>query len=306
MKTIHQILLLSVVFMGITFTVNAQQNTLYSQYMFNGMTINPAYAGSQGGINTSLIYRQHWTGVGGSPHTSTIAIDSPLGNKRLSVGGLFSQDKIGATTTQNFNVVGAYRINLGEGTLSFGLQGGLNSVAVNFADLTSHVPDPSLPNERVRRNAPNFGGGLFYNTDNYYVGFSVPRLLNSDLGDANSTLVVEEQRYYFVTAGYAFFINPNLVLKPNALIRVTEGAPVQADINVNALLMEWLWLGMTYRTQESVGFITELQLNKIFRIGYSYDLITNSASNITNGSHEFMINLFFENKKNKIKTPRYF
>ncbi|MBB6463916.1 PorP/SprF family type IX secretion system membrane protein [Flammeovirga kamogawensis] len=284
----------------------AQQTTLYSQYMFNGMTINPAYAGAQGGLNASFIYRQHWTGVGGSPNTSTLAIDAPIGSKRMSVGGIFSQDKIGATTTQNMNIMAAYRLPLGNGTLSFGLEGGFNNVSVNFADLTSHLPDPSLPNERVARMSPNFGAGLFYNTDKYYIGFSVPRLIQSDLGDPNSTLVVEEQRNYFLTGGYAFEVNHILVLKPNVLIRYTDGAPLQADINLNALLQEWLWLGVSYRTQESVAFITEIQLNKTFRLGYSYDLVTNSASNITQGSHEFMLNIFFSGKKDKILTPRYF
>lgn len=285
---------------------NAQQTTLYTQYMFNGLTINPAYAGSQGGINSSLIYRQHWSGIGGSPHTTTLAVDSPLGNKRMSIGGLLSQDKIGATTTQNVNVVASYRINLFSGTLSFGLQGGFNSVAVNFADLTSFLPDPALPNETVRRSSPNVGAGLFYNTDHLYVGFSAPRLISSELGDPNSTLVVEEKRHYFISAGYAIELTHLLMLKPNVLIRATEGAPLQADINLNALIMEWLWFGLSYRTQESVALITEVQLGKTFRIGYSYDMITNSASNITNGSHEFMLNVFFENKKKKIKTPRYF
>ncbi|MBB3697769.1 PorP/SprF family type IX secretion system membrane protein [Flammeovirga yaeyamensis] len=292
--------------MALFHQVKAQQTTLYSQYMFNGLTINPAYAGSQGGVNTSLIYRQHWTGVGGSPNTTTLAIDSPLGNKRMSIGGLFSQDKIGATTTQNMNVVASYRINLFSGTLSFGLQGGFNSVAVNFADLTSFLPDPALPDGTVRRNSPNFGAGLFYNTDHLYLGFSAPRLISSDLGDPNSTLVVEEKRHYFLNAGYAIELSHLLMLKPNILFRLTEGAPLQADINLNALIMEWIWFGVSYRTQESFALLTEIQLSKVFRIGYSYDMITNSASNITNGSHEFVINVFFENKKKKIKTPRYF
>ncbi|MBB6460308.1 PorP/SprF family type IX secretion system membrane protein [Flammeovirga kamogawensis] len=300
-------LLFSLLFiLGVAQSIFAQQATMYSQYMFNAMLLNPAYIGAQGGVNSTFIYRQHWSGIGGSPSTATVAIDSPIGSKKIAVGALFSQDKIGVSTIQNFDVMLAYRIAAFNGTLSFGLQGGFNNVSVNFAQLTSYVPDPSIPSQTESKMTPEVGAGIFYNAEKLYAGISAPKLVENDLGDPNSTLVVEGKRHYYIIGGYIFHLSPNVVLKPNTLIKLTEGSPVQADINLNTLLYETLWLGVSYRTLESVAFITEIQFGKMFRVGYSYDLVTNSAQGVTNGSHEFMLNVLLKSKKAKIHTPRYY
>lgn len=284
----------------------AQQSSLYSQYMFNGLVLNPAYTGMSQGINTTLMYRQQWSGVEGSPNTATVSIDSPVGSRAISVGGIFSQEHSGEVTRQTFYGMGAYRLALGKGKLSFGLQIGLNNYKVNFDKFTTHLPDPTLPNGEQQKMAFNVGTGLFYHTDKFYVGFSVPTILKSSLADDNQTLVAEESRSYFFNGGYVFNVGTNFKLKPNVLVGLIEGAPVQFDLNLNALFQEFIWLGVSYSLKESVTFLTQLELSNNFRLGYSYDLVTNANAGNTRGSHEIMLNIFFTGKKAKMLTPRYF
>ncbi|NLR91938.1 PorP/SprF family type IX secretion system membrane protein [Flammeovirga agarivorans] len=285
---------------------NAQQVSLYSQYMFNGLVLNPAYAGNYEGINTNLMYRQQWSGVEGSPNTSTISVDSPLGSKKLSVGGIFSQDKTAETTTQTFYMMAAYRLPLGNGKLSFGLQGGMNFYRVNFQNLNTFLPDPTLPTSMQQESTPNVGFGLFYQTDKWFAGASAPKLLANDLSDGQCTLVAKEERHYFVTGGYLFDVSPTVKLKPNALLAFVEGSPTYFDINLNALLYDWLWFGASYSLKNSFTLLTQLEFGDHFRFGYSYDIVTNAGQGVTRGSHEFMLNIFFTGKKTKMLSPRYF
>ena len=282
-----------------------QQQVLFTQYMFNQMALNPAYAGIHEGISTSLLWREQWVGFDGAPRTQTLSIHSPISFRPISLGAVFIRDQIGVTTQNQANFSYAYRIRLGRTKLSFGLSANLNFYQANFN--LDGIIDPVLNNANINLFLPNFGTGVMWHGDKFYVGFSVPQIVNQKLDPANSDSQSELIRHYFVLAGYVFAPHENLLIKPNFLLKAVEGAPLQADINVNVLLQRLVWLGVSYRSLESLAALVQLQLGPKFQIGYGFDFLTfTDLSAVQSGSHEIMLNYIIQLPKTKILTPRYF
>ncbi|WP_293892866.1 type IX secretion system membrane protein PorP/SprF [Sporocytophaga sp.] len=300
------ILLVSLILMS--WVTKAQQATLYSQYMFNGLAINPAYAGSSEALNFTATGRKQWSGVEGAPSTLTFSAHAPIRKEKMALGALITNDHISVFTQTTLNVVYAYRLHFTSGsTLAFGLQAGASNYLARYSDLTYKAAnDPTLQQEDYNTITPGFGAGIYYNSKKFYAGASVPYLASNFLASKYVANRMELKNHYFFTAGYVTDINENLKFKPSTLIKYIEGAPVQIDYNANFLYKEFLWLGVSYRSKTSLIFLAQVYANDQLSFGYSYDHSLSKLSGFNTGSHEIMISYLFSYTKTKVVTPRYF
>lgn len=293
--------------MGWCFPVFGQQHTMYTQYMFNGLVLNPAYAGSHGDLSLTALAREQWSGLKGAPSTQTFAIHSPIKNKKISLGMVLLRDQIGVSKEHSVYGSYAYRIAMEKGTLSMGLQVGFTSYREDLNDLLLlHRPAADFQDQKSSF-LPNFGAGVFYSSEHFYAGFSVPRMLQNSIDQDNPVSIAKELRHYFLTGGYLFYLSKDLKLKPNFLLKVVEGAPIQFDLNVNLLIKDLIWVGLSHRFAADWNAIFELQMTRRLRLGYAYDFAsTTDLSAVQSGSHEFMLNYVFVKPEQRMKSPRFF
>ena len=218
---------------------SAQQDAMFTQYMFNGLAINPAYAGSHNAISANFINRQQWVGIDGAPQSTSFSVHSPLGGDKLAVGVQLVHDKVGVSKELFTNASLAYVLPVSEtAKLSFGLSVGLDMVDYNFADLEmgTTVVDPNFdPSNSISENKTNFGLGAYYHTKNTYFGVSVPRLMENEYGDE---VTYQQKRHYFVYAGHVFKLHPNVKFKPNVLVKISSNVPMSIDLNANFLFID--------------------------------------------------------------------
>jgi len=287
--------------------VFGQQHTMYTQYMFNGLALNPAYAGSHGELSLTALAREQWSGLEGAPSTQTFAIHSPIKNKKIALGMLLLRDQIGVSKEHSVYGSYAYRIAMEKGTLSMGLQVGFTSYREDLNELLLlHRPAADFQDQKSSF-LPNFGAGLFYSSERFYAGFSVPRMLQNSIDQDNPVSVAKELRHYFLTGGYLFYLSKDLKLKPNFLLKVVTGAPIQLDLNANLLIKDLIWVGLSHRIGADWNAILELQMTRKFRLGYAYDFAsTTDLSAVQSGSHEFMLNYVFVKPEQRMKSPRFF
>ncbi|UXP33997.1 type IX secretion system membrane protein PorP/SprF [Reichenbachiella agarivorans] len=289
--------------------LSAQQQVMYTQYMFNQLAINPAYAGIHDGISTSFLARHQWVGFDGAPKTQTFSIHSPIKYRSVGLGAVLIRDEIGLTDQLGAYFSSSYWINFANNTkLSFGIQASFNQYKVDYSENPNN--DPNLASQNINDIAPNAGVGMMWHSEQFYLGFSIPQLVNYSLdpvGKSSQDPDAKLIRHYFVSAGYVFELNRNLKLKPNLLFKWVKGAPFEIDINANFLIKELIWLGISYRSLDSFDALFQIQVTPQFQLGYSYDFLTTSElSRVNSGSHEIMINYVFKRKGDKIVTPRYF
>jgi len=271
-------------------SLHAQQRPVFSQYMFNGLVLNPAYAGNQPQMSVSLLHRDQWVNVEGAPKTSTLIAHSALKDRPVGVGMLVSRDKIGVHDDYSVYASYAYKLNIGIGTLSMGLQAGFNYMVSDFTQLSTFDPDDQLFLGSVSRFNPNFGTGAFFNNKTTYAGISIPYIINNKVYDKEDIISeAREARYYFLTGGHVFTLSPNVKIKPSTLIRVQEGQPIGMDLNANVFLDNVLNIGASWRSGDAVIMLFELMLNKNLSFGYAYDHTLSSVRNYTDGTHEFML-----------------
>ena len=287
--------------MSIT-SVFGQQDAQYTQYMYNMNILNPAYAGSKGITSLGLLGRTQWVGVDGAPQTATLSLHSPVG-RAVGLGLSVIHDEIGPVKENNVFADFSYTINTSEkGSLAFGLKAGVSFLDVG--DLTSIEPDPlNIP---IHQTSPNFGAGIFYYTNKYYLGLSAPNFLETRHLEKKGGIVTtaSEKMHYFLTSGYVFDLTENLKLKPSTMIKAASGAPLSVDLSANLLVSEKFELGLSYRFDDSISGILGFNVNDDFRIGYAYDYTTSKFGNFNNGSHELML-LFDFNRRN-LTSPRFF
>ncbi len=296
-----KVLLTVLAFVSIT-TVFGQQDTQYTQYMYNMNVLNPAYAGSKGITSIGLLGRTQWVGVEGAPRTVTLAMHSPVG-RAVGIGLSVIHDEIGPVKEDNIYADFSYTIfTSGEGRLAFGLKAG-----VTFMDVRELVMvDPDPLNTPIHQTSPNFGAGVYYYTDKFYAGLSAPNFLETKHLEKDGGVVstASEKMHYFLTSGYVFDIADNLKLKPSTMIKATTGAPISVDLSLNLLVDERVELGLSHRLDDSISAMIGFQVNDDFRVGYAYDYTTAKFGDFNSGSHEIML-LFDFNRKN-IKSPRFF
>lgn len=287
----------------------AQQQYIMTQYMFNGLALNPAYAGSHESWSATLMSRQQWTGIEGAPTTNSFTLHGPISKvKGASLGFLFVKDKFGAIELNNFYASSSYRISFdgGKQHLAFGLQGGFSTFNVDLSNAHLIDPDdPALNNKNMSSFLPNFGTGIYYHGKKVFAGISIPYILNNRLNQVNKDKS-KQVRHYYITAGSIIVLNHNIKYKPSVLVRYVNKVPIDFDINSSFLFNDIIWLGVTYRLKDSFDFILELQFTDNLRFGYSFDLTTSELKNVTSGSHEFVLNYRFKKKHHKVFNPRHF
>ncbi|RPD37896.1 PorP/SprF family type IX secretion system membrane protein [Chitinophaga barathri] len=290
----------------------AQQEAMYTQYMFNMLAVNPAYAGSRGVLSATAMYRNQWVGVEGAPRTGSVSFDMATRNKKVGLGIQAFNDRIGIVKTTGFYASYAYRINFNEqgSSLAIGLQGGLSNYK---ADLTKvdliDGGDPAFM-QNINAIMPSFGAGVFYNTPKFYAGFSVPNLVKSYLRKDqylySTEVTAQKYLHLFLMAGYVFDLNESLKLKPSFLVKAVRGAPIEADVNVNFWIKEIVGIGASYRTGDAIAGLLELQLSNQFRLGYAYDHSISNLVKYNQGTHEIMLRFEFGWDKGQVISPRFF
>ncbi len=288
--------------------LQAQQDAQYTHYTNNMNVVNPAYAGSKGTLSLGMLGRTQWVGFDDAPKTFTFAAHAPVG-ERMGLGLSMISDAIGPVKEQNIYVDVSYTIPTSETTkLAFGLKGGLSIMNVNLTELslpeTSPLMDPSFSSD-LNNTYPNFGAGLFFYSDKYYVGLSVPNIIESlhfdqSIGDASEVM------HGFLTAGYVFSLTDKLKFKPATLVKVAKGAPVSFDVSGSFLINEKFEIGANYRYDDSVSGTFLLNTSRDFRIGYAYDYTISNFGDYNSGSHEIILLWDIQMIKDNVKSPRFF
>ena len=301
--------LISVLLIGVSYKSFGQQDAQLSQYMFNAIAFNPAYAGSAEIFNVSALYRAQWVNFEGAPRTQVITGNSPLRNKKLAVGGSIYNDAIGYS--QTFGVYGdfAYRILFEKTQLSFGAKAGFDIFQSEYTRLKITDPDdPNFQQDVKGKFLPNVGFGVYYYSDKYYVGLSSPKLVTSSytLTDSGAPSKNKQERTVYLTGGYVFHLSDLVVFKPALLFKFTSRSRAQIDLNANFLFVERFWIGIMYRPGAAWGGMMQFQISQKLRFGYSLDFATTDLQKYNSGTHEFMLSYDFSNFKKRITSPRYF
>jgi type IX secretion system PorP/SprF family membrane protein len=297
---------------GAAASATAQQEIMISQYMFNGLVLNPAYAGSHPYWSGTVLAREQWVQFDGRPRTQTLCLDGPLANRKFGVGLNFSNDQIGIVSQQELGLNFSAKIATGRGNLAAGLRltGALYSTNTGRNDFEAFDPnDPLYTENFLNVFVPKVGFGLYYSERKWFVGLSVPTVAATRPEFGNNPRPDERffRSHWFLNAGYVFEANRAISIKPSVLLKYQGAAPLQADINCNVLFFQKFWLGLGYRTGSALVGMAEWNVTPQFRIGYAYDYTTNIINNYTNGSHEIMLGYDFGRDVDmKIKSPRYF
>jgi len=290
-------------------SVLAQQEPMYTQYMFNTQNINPAYAGSWQTLGFMVLSRYQWTGINDAPSTQTFSLQTPFKNENVAIGLNVLNDQYGLE--KRFSLFGdySYRLRAGIKTdLRLGLKIGFTNYSNNLSayNLVSGN-DPRFQGEIDTKLMPNFGVGAFFSNPKYYFGFSVPKLINNEFkNNYNNFSTQAEIRHLYLIAGYVFNFSENIKFKPTLLTKVTANSPVQADFSANFLFKEKIWLGAMYRSGDAVGFLAQWIFNNKLRIGYAVDFSTSKLGNYNHGTHEVMVSYEINYLKNIFTSPRYF
>ncbi|WP_323789751.1 type IX secretion system membrane protein PorP/SprF [Psychroserpens sp.] len=285
----------------------AQQLPQFTQYMYNTISINPAYAGSRETLSVVGLHRSQWVGLEGGPTTQTLSVHTPLRNENVGLGFSFINDELGF---QNFSYLYgdfSYTIRVSENSeLAFGLKAGFTSFSLDPDFQLSESNDPVIFGFEDRWK-PNIGTGIYWHSSRWYLGLSAPRILNTDYTGDEEFQSLERISYYF-TGGYVFDLGENTKLKPAMLLKGTNGAPLSFDLTANFLFYEKFWVGGSYRINEraeALGAIADFQVSKQLRIGYAYEYPLSELSAYTSGTHEVLL-MFEIFKSKRIKSPRYF
>jgi type IX secretion system PorP/SprF family membrane protein len=293
------------------------QDPQFTQYMFNMLALNPAYAGSAERVSIKALTRHQWVGFEGAPTTQTLTVHSPLPIESLALGGSIMRDSYGPVTQYGFMVDVAYRMFVGRNSkLSFGIKGWMNLFQGDFASLNPLESGDQVFQQNVSQKVdPQFGFGIMWYGDRHYLGLSTPKMLRTDFYEDNSSSLDSiagspfqpgQRGHFFFSGGYVFDVGTYTKFKPTFLVKGVKGAPISFDLTANFLFYEKFWLGAMYRHEDAVGALAQYLITNDLSIGYSYDYPISALRNYSGGSHEIMIGFEFGNKLKGIRSPRYF
>lgn len=289
-------------------SLKAQQEPMYSQYMFNMLNVNPAYAGNRAVDNISVLYRMQWVNIKGAPTTGTLSWDRRHEGSNVGYGLQIYNDRLGIETTTGIQAFYSYRIPFPESFLSFGLSAGVLNYQAAYSQAQTTTGGDPLFQQDVNGILPTIGVGLLYATGKWYLGLSVPALLNTKINVYNQSVATGASNHYFLTGGYIF--NPSEVfkLKPSVMVKGVSGAPIECDFNLNGWINDAVGLGVSYRTNDALVGMFELQISPQLRLGYAYDYLVTNLKTYTKGTHELMLRYEFnhDKKSNQILSPRYY
>jgi len=286
--------------------LNAQQEPMYSQYMFNMIQINPAYAGNRAANNVTALFRKQWIGIDGAPTTATISYDSRLEDSNVGYGVLLYNDQIGIESTSGLEAFYSYRLSFRNSFLSMGLSAGILNYRTGLSDVETVISDPAF-RDNVNIILPAVGFGILYACDNWSAGLSIPALLNTKINSQTYQTMSDASNHFFLTGGYIFDVSESVKLKPSILLKAVKGAPFEFDFNINAWILKTVGLGVSYRTGDALIGMFEFQITPELGLGYAYDYTITQLRDFNTGTHELMLRYEFGNKKtNRTLSPRYY
>ncbi|NJB38086.1 MULTISPECIES: type IX secretion system membrane protein PorP/SprF [Flavobacteriaceae] len=293
-------------------TINAQQDAQYTQYMYNTMSVNPAYAGSRGHLSLAALYRNQWIGLDGAPETQTLNVHSPIGYRGVGLGVSIVNDKIGPTSETYFDADFSYTIyTSAEGRLSFGLKASAHLLNVDFDQLNQddvQGSDATLQANIDNRFSPNIGAGVYYHTEKFYAGLSVPRFLETEHFAESSQSVAKERMNFYLITGYVWDLNDNLKFKPAVLGKMVNGAPLQVDLSANFMFNEKFIGGVAYRWDAAFSGMFGFNISEQMFLGLAYDreITELGSTSFNDGSFEVIFRFEFLRSEGNLKSPRFF
>jgi type IX secretion system PorP/SprF family membrane protein len=294
--------------MMVAISSRAQQDPGYTQYMYNTMTVNPAYAGSVGTLEALLLHRSQWTGIDGAPTTQSFTIHSPLSNEAIGLGFSVVNDKLGPSNELYLDGNFSYTIAFSDSRkLAFGVKAGARMMNVDWTRGRYYDPMDALLNNNIENKLkPSIGAGIYLYDEKWYAGLSVPSFLRGDYYDDIEEAVLSERLHYYLIGGYVFDFGENLKFKPAALARVVSGAPFALDLSANFLIQEKFTVGASYRWDDSVSALVGFQISPSFYAGYSFDYTVTDLNKYNDGTHEIILRYQLPNKTSQMKSPRFF
>lgn len=284
----------------------AQQDAQFTQYMYNTISVNPAYAGSRGVLSMFALHRTQWVGLDGAPVTNTVSFNTPLNESKLGLGVSIVNDRIGPTTENTISADLSYTIPTSDTwNLSFGIKATANLFDLDATRLNpKDAADPSLQN--YTSFSPNIGAGLYWHSEKAYVGFSIPNFIETNRYDDNEVAIFRERINYYLIGGYVFDLTDTVKFKPAFLTKVVAGAPLQVDVSANFMFFDKFMLGASYRWSAALSAMVGFQVSDGLYVGYGYDRETTNLNNYNSGSHEIFLRYEIFKNNDRITTPRFF
>ena len=288
----------------------SQQDSQFTQYMYNTVNINPAYAGSRGVLSIFGLHRNQWVGLDGAPVTNTFSINTPISNSRIGLGLSVINDRIGPSDENTISVDVSYAVPTSENfKLAFGVKGTANLLNVDFNKLSQYDPGDALAQQNIdNKFSPNIGAGVYFYSDKTYIGFSVPNFLETEHFNKENTIasVASERMHYHLIGGHVFDLSNEIKFKPAILGKLVKGAPLQVDISANFLINEKVTLGAAYRWSAALSGLIGFQVTDSWMIGYAYDMETTRLAKYNSGSHEIFLRYELFKNYDKVVSPRFF
>lgn len=291
----------------------AQQDPIFSQYMFNPFVVNPAYAGSRDAVSTVLLYRTQWVGMNGAPTTGSLSMHAPVKATKMAWGVNVMSDEIGPTTTTFVQGTYAYRMRLLGGKLSIALRGGYFSSVYDKSTLDfDDDTDNKNEGDVIRAGVPNFDFGLYYHTPVFFLGFASSHLNQptfkfsgqSSFNGGTSNFQINMQPHIILSSGFVFNLSEGIKLKPSVYAKYMQNAPLNVDLNLSVLIKKKVWIGASYSSDGSLAGMLELNATDFLRIGYAYDIWLSPEINRM-ATHEVFIGYDFRFSKKTTESPKY-
>ena len=283
----------------------AQQDPHYTQYMYNMNLLNPAYAGSNESLSIGFLGRTQWVGLDGAPKTATLSVHSPV-RKNVGLGLSVMVDEIGPVKETNLYADVSYTLQTSDiGKFAFGIKAGVTLQDLGLATIATVAPDVNFT-DNLNKSYPNIGVGVFYYTDKFYAGASIPNMIESNHFEKQGGIIskASEKMHYFITSGYVLKLSESFKFKPSFLTKVVAGSAISLDLSTNFLYNDKLELGVSYRINDSFSGLVNFAVNNNLRIGYAYDYTTSNLGDYNSGTHEIV--LLYDFKLFKYKSPRFF
>lgn len=287
----------------------AQQDAQFTQYMYNTISINPAYAGSRGSLSFFGLYRTQWVGLDGAPETSSFSLNKPLNNSSLGLGISFVNDKIGPTNENTFSADLSYSVPTSETfKLSFGIKATANLFNLDISKLKPEHQGDRQFQHLNSKFTPNIGAGIYWHSDIAYIGLSVPNFIESNRYNDNDVAIFKEKINYYLIAGYVFNLDQYqyIKFKPALLTKMVQGSPLQVDVSANFMFNDKFIIGAAYRWSAALSAMAGFQVTDGMYIGYAYDHETTRLNNYNSGSHEIFLRYELFNNYSRITSPRFF
>jgi len=289
-------------------TLHAQREAMYSQYMFNMLNVNPAYAGNRASSNVTLLYRHQWAGVKGAPRTASLSWDQRASESNIGYGIQILNDRLGLENSSTIRGFYSYRLPMKNAALSMGINAGVFNYQVDYTSINTAQSSDPLLNRKINQLSPCVGLGVLYESDKFYVGISIPDILDTYYSEDKEFIRMASSIHYFLNTGVIIKASDALQLKPSVMIKAISGAPVQLDASMNAWINNTFGFGASYRLGDALIGMFEVQLNSNLRMGYGYDYSISKFNKYNNGTHELMLRYEFNKSKDnaKVLSPRYF